>query len=145
MTDSLPAHSPKYAAFDASSVDLVVEHPQLGTLPFTAHSDDLEPLGQSLYARAVAGEFGEVAPYDGPPPPDPMEVLADAVRSERNRRLLALDALLANPLRWAAFPATQQAELAVYRQALLDVPQQTGFPEEVEWPQMPDGLTGQAT
>lgn len=31
----------------------------------------------------------------------------------------------------------QKAELATYRQALLDVPQQEGFPSEVTWPDKP--------
>jgi hypothetical protein len=31
----------------------------------------------------------------------------------------------------------QQAELQAYRQALLAVPQQAGFPLQVEWPPKP--------
>jgi polyphosphate kinase len=34
----------------------------------------------------------------------------------------------------------QQQELQVYRQALLDVPQQSGFPEDVVWPEQPAWL-----
>ena len=42
-------------------------------------------------------------------------------------------------LRWAALDADTQAAWATYRQALLDVPQQSGFPNSVAWPQEPSG------
>jgi len=139
--NNIPAHSPKYAAFDQSAVDLTIEHPELGTIPFTASANDTEALGQSLYARAKSGEFGDIAPYDGPPPPDPQEVLAQEVRAERNQKLAALDVIVSNPLRWAEFSEPQQVALAAYRQALLDVPQQSGFPDEIDWPEVPGFLT----
>jgi len=42
-----------------------------------------------------------------------------------------------NPIRYAALTAEQQAELAAYRQALLDLPQQAGWPKAVAWPTKP--------
>lgn len=38
------------------------------------------------------------------------------------------------------YPCSQAARAAwaAYRQALRDVPQQEGFPETIEWPQMPE-------
>ena len=36
-------------------------------VPFTASPDDSEPHGAELYARAMAGEFGEISPYVEPP------------------------------------------------------------------------------
>jgi len=59
------------------------------------------------------------------------------VRAERDKRLLEMDALLCNPIRWGLFDDTTQAEWATYRQALLDVPQQDGFPNTVTWPDKP--------
>jgi len=59
------------------------------------------------------------------------------VRSERDRRLVKMDRIISNPLRWNAMSETLQQEYAKYRQALLDVPQQTGFPENVVWPDEP--------
>ena len=35
-------------------------------MPFTASPDDTESHGQEIFAAAVAGEFGEVAPYAAP-------------------------------------------------------------------------------
>lgn len=37
-------------------------------VPFTASPDDTEPHGVELYNRAMAGEFGEIAPFVEPPP-----------------------------------------------------------------------------
>jgi len=139
--NNLPAHNPKYADFDQSAIDLTIDHPELGTIPFTASANDSEALGQSLYARAKSGEFGDIAPYDGPPPPDPQEVLAQEVRTARNQKLAALDAVVMNPLRWAEFDDVQKAALAAYRQALLDVPQQAGFPNDINWPEAPGFLS----
>ena len=59
------------------------------------------------------------------------------VRTERDQRLLTVDAIAGNALRWAALDADTQAAWAAYRQALLDVPQQAGFPNDVTWPEEP--------
>jgi len=129
------AHTPQYATFDGTAIDLVLEHPEYGLMPFTASRAAKDPLANDLYDRAVNGEFGPIAPYDGPSPQD---VLADRMRGQRNQRLAQLDALTANPLRWAEFDDGQKAALAAYRQALLDVPQQAGFAVDIDWPVLPD-------
>jgi len=97
------------------------------------YSDDstgsacLEP-GDPLYDRAQAGEFGAIAPYVAP---DPAEIAAQEAREMRDRLLAASD--------WTqvADAPVDQAAWATYRQALRDVPQQEGFPEQIEWPQPP--------
>lgn len=62
-----------------------------------------------------------------------------AIRARRNSLLnQTVDQI--NPVRYATLTTDQQAELATYRQALLDVPQQTGFPTNVEWPTKPSWL-----
>lgn len=60
------------------------------------------------------------------------------VRQMRNTALESLDKI--NPVWYSTLNTQQQTELQQYRQALLDVPQQTGFPESVSWPQKPDWL-----
>jgi hypothetical protein len=72
----------------------------------------------------------------------PLSVLEARVRAGRDARLLEVDAIAGNALRWAALNADTQAAWATYRQALLDVPQQAGFPNTVAWPTEP---TGEAT
>jgi hypothetical protein len=49
-----------------------------------------------------------------------------------------VDPIVSNPLRWAALTAEQQQAWADYRQALLDVPTQDGFPHDVVWPTKPE-------
>ena len=59
---------------------------------------------------------------------------AASVRADRNARLAATD--------WRVIKALEEGngldfDLAVYRQALRDVPSQPGFPFNVIWPEMP--------
>ena len=62
------------------------------------------------------------------------DALIVSVREERNVLLLEVDAYVSNPLRWAALTEPTQTLLATYRQELLDVPQQAGFPDNIIWP-----------
>lgn len=59
-------------------------------------------------------------------------------RIERNNLLSDLDLIVNNPLRWNSFTQEQKDTLAVYRQELLDVPQQETFPDNIVWPTKPD-------
>lgn len=66
--------------------------------------------------------------------PDPSETLAAEVRSTRDGLLRDSDwtQMLDSPLSEESKTAWQ-----TYRQALRDVPQQEGFPENVTWPDAP--------
>jgi hypothetical protein len=61
--------------------------------------------------------------------------VAEATRFERDRRLVEADTLVER----AIDQDNAQAERAArnYRQALRDLPQQPGFPDEVVWPVAP--------
>ena len=48
-----------------------------------------------------------------------------------------VDPIVTNPLRWAELSSTEQQQWSDYRTALLNVPQQSGFPNEVNWPTKP--------
>ncbi|MFC0669470.1 hypothetical protein ACFSKY_06255 [Azotobacter chroococcum] len=50
------------------TIDCEIEHPALGWIPFTASPGDVEELGRSIYAAAMTGEHGEIAPYVAPVP-----------------------------------------------------------------------------
>ncbi len=63
---------------------------------------------------------------------------ADEVRAQRSVLLKDVDAVAGNVLRWAVLSADQQALWSDYRQALLDVPSQGGFPHDVVWPSKPE-------
>ena len=65
--------------------------------------------------------------------------LEDGARNARDQ-LLKDNVDTINPIRYAALTAEQQQELAAYRQALLDVPQQSTFPNNIAWPTKPTWL-----
>ena len=60
---------------------------------------------------------------------------AQDIRSERDSKLQSeVDPVAGNALRWAALTSEQQTAWATYRTALLNVPAQAGFPDNVTWP-----------
>jgi len=63
---------------------------------------------------------------------------SNSVRRQRNLLLVAVDRV--NPVWYSALTGEQQQELIAYRSALLDVPQQSGFPTAIEWPSKPSWL-----
>ena len=64
---------------------------------------------------------------------------AENVRLKRDTRLrLDVDTIATNALRWASLSDEQRQAWAAYRQALLDVPAQAGFPHNVTWPSKPE-------
>jgi chitodextrinase len=58
--------------------------------------------------------------------------VADA-RAERNRLLSETDWTQAKDV-----PDSVSTKWAPYRQALRDVPQQAGFPDNIQWPSKPE-------
>lgn len=68
----------------------------------------------------------------------PLIPLDTQTRSQRNGLLADIDRV--NPIWYNSLTIEQQTSLAVYRQALLDVPAQPGFPENVTWPSKPQWL-----
>ena len=60
------------------------------------------------------------------------------IRSQRDHLLSIIDKI--NPIWYSTLTYEQQQELINYRQALLDVPQQSGFPQTITWPIQPDWI-----
>ena len=66
------------------------------------------------------------------------EQKAKDARTRRDMLLTTIvDPIVTNPLRWAELSTAEQQEWADYRTALLDVPQQVGFPNAITWPTQP--------
>lgn len=61
----------------------------------------------------------------------------DELERERRDKYLQIYVDIMNAVRWESLTQQQKDEFAVYRQALLDVPQQQGFPENINWPTPP--------
>jgi len=98
----------------------------------------IEPENGSLWKRVLSGEFGEVGAYV-PPSKEYLDgVKAKAVRAERDLKLSKeVDPISGNILRWEELSTEAKSSISAYRLALLDVPQQDGFPNEVVWPTKP--------
>ena len=122
---------------DSGWIDCEIEHPDYGWIPYTLDPADTDMTvnNDDLLAAMVAA--GDVAAYVPPTQAELAATLSDQLREKRDNLLVELDALVGNPLRWATLSAEQQDAWAVYRQALLDVPQQAGFPNDVVWPVKP--------
>lgn len=89
-------------------------------------------------ARHEITALGETPPADAlDAQPAPTEdQLAVAARVKRDGLLRSVvDAI--NAVRWATMSAAEQAAWTAYRRALLDVPDQAGFPTGIDWPAMP--------
>lgn len=125
----------KYVSENSDAIYMDWHHPTLGLIPFVARPDDVEAHGRDKYQRAVAGEWGEIAPYE--PPIETLEDKATLIRGERDSLLRELDNVVINPLRYASYSDDEKQELANYRQYLLDIPQQDGFPENVVFKEKP--------
>lgn len=118
-------------------IDCEIEHPEYGWIPFTCDPNDN---GAQFDTAAL---FAEMQPHAAPYVPPTQEELdkmaAAKVRTERDRRLATeIDPIASNALRWAALTLEQQQAWADYRQTLLDIPQQAGFPHDVVWPSKPE-------
>jgi hypothetical protein len=119
--------NPKYN-FD-ETIDCEINHPIYGWIPFTASKNDVEESGRQIYQEILSG--GSIAPYEPPPPPS-YEVMAEQVRDMRNQLLLQSD--------WTQLPDVPietKSAWEIYRQQLRDITNQSGFPYEVQFPEMP--------
>ena len=122
---------------DSGWIDCEIEHETFGWIPYTLDptEEDMTINNDDLLAAMEAA--GDVAAYVPPTQAELDATLSEQLRGERDDLLVEVDAFVGNPLRWATLSAAQQDAWAGYRQALLDVPQQAGFPNDVVWPVKP--------
>ena len=111
-------------------IDCEIEHPMHGWIPYTLNPADIK--NDDLLASMALAD--DVAAYVPPTQAELDAEIAKQIRADRGDRLTEVDAVAGNALRWAALDADTQAAWALYRQELLDVPQQEDFPNDVLWP-----------
>jgi hypothetical protein len=123
---------PRWSNADQTTIDCEITTSQFGdeVLPFTASPNDVEPHGRRIFFDIVAGNYGPIAEF-APYIPTQEENAAE-IRAQRNAILEASDWTQA-----ADVPQATKDKWAPYRQALRHVPQQTGFPNDVDWPEKP--------
>lgn len=123
---------------DEKRIDCEINHPAFGWVPYTLDPSDTDMTIDNNKLLADMVGSGNIAAYT---PPTQGEIDAQAaayVRLERDDKLRTeVDKIAGNALRWAALTDAERQSWADYRQALLDVPQKSGFPHNVIWPTKP--------
>tara|TARA_B100001059_G_C17680539_1_gene499473 strand:- start:653 stop:862 length:210 start_codon:yes stop_codon:yes gene_type:complete len=67
------------------------------------------------------------------------EAMKQTIRTVRDNLLVEdVDVLSSKLLWWEALPEETKQLWRNYRQALLDVPEQSGFPTDITWPTKPE-------
>lgn len=72
----------------------------------------------------------------------PDYALAKSKAIAKRSKLLADGPDRINPMWWSSMSAADQDEVSAYRQALLDITNQFGFPMDIEWPEIPSVFKG---
>jgi hypothetical protein len=115
-------------------INCEIQHPTYGWIPFQASPNDTQAHGRALYQRMdndpdLHHETDE----------EYAERKSLLVRVIRDNRLKAeVDPIVSNAIRFSELSIEKQQEWKDYRTALLNVPQQDGFPLEIEWPTKPE-------
>ena len=119
--------SASYPSISPDFIDCEFNHPVYGWIPFTACADDPEPSGRDIHAAILSGVAGQITPYT-PPSTDELALIE---RRWRDSELLWWDAnAYRNQFYWSALSAGEQSRRLNHRQALLDYPEQAGFPAD---------------
>lgn len=124
---------------DGARIDCEINHPTYGWIPFTCDPTDTGAAFDVVALYDAMAADSATASYVPPTQAELDAKQAQIVRSTRDGILAnEVDPIVSNPLRWGGMTAEQQAAWTAYRQALLDVPQQSGFPHNVVWPTKPE-------
>jgi hypothetical protein len=130
--------NPHFVDADGILIDVEIKHPMYGWIPYTINPADTDQTINNDDLMSLINEAGGPSAYVGPTDEELYAMAANSVRSQRDSLLLSeVDPLVTNPLRWAELTAEQQQSYVDYRRALLDIPQQDGFPYDVIWPEKP--------
>ena len=119
---------------DDTEVDLEIEHPEHGWIPYSLRSDDTDTTinNDELLALALL-QFTRITQEEK----DARQ--SALVRAQRDILLeTQVDPIVTNPLRWAELTTEQQNAWTQYRTNLLNIPEQEGFPNTVTFPTKPE-------
>jgi hypothetical protein len=122
---------------DNLRMDVEINHPKFGWIPYTLDPADTDTTINNDEVMALIGT--DFAAYVAPTQAELDAAAAAQVRGERDNILATVvDPIVSNNLRWAEMTAEKQAEWSAYRTALLDIPDQAGFPTNITWPTKPE-------
>jgi hypothetical protein len=114
--------------------DVEINHPDYGWIPYALTPWDTDNTINNTELLALIGsDYAAFSQADE----DARQV--DFSRYQRNKLLEnEVDPIVTNPLRWADLTTEKQNEWTQYRTDLLNVPQQAGFPNTINWPTKPE-------
>lgn len=118
---------------DNLHMDVEIDHPIHGWIPYsiTPHDTDTT-IDNNLIMSLIGNNF---LSYVEPTQEELDLETAKIIRMQRNFILVSeVDPIITNILRWEDMDTQKQNEWQQYRQELLDVPGQEGFPDNVVWP-----------
>jgi len=122
---------------DNTAFNLDINHPEHGWIPYTLNPDDTDMTVDNSVLLELIGSDYEA--YVAPTQAELDAELAADLRAQRNQKLVQeVDPLVTNPLRWGELTDDKQAEWTQYRTDLLNLPEQSGFPNSVTWPTKPE-------
>jgi hypothetical protein len=116
--------------------DVEINHPEHGWIPYGLNPDDTDTtVDNSVLLELIGTDFEA---YVAPTQAELDAELAASLRAQRDGKLIQeVDPLVTNPLRWAELTDDKQAEWTQYRTDLLNLPEQSGFPNDITWPTKP--------
>lgn len=122
---------------DNTRMDVEINHPTYGWIPYTLDPSDADTTVDNDAVMSLIGT--DFTSYVAPTQADLDAGTALQIRSDRDYKLLTeVDPLVSNPLRWAELTSNKQTEWSQYRTDLLNLPQQSGFPNAITWPVKPN-------
>ena len=118
-------------------IDVEINHPEYGWIPYLLTDFDPDNTIDNDNLMSLIGT--NFTAYVAPTQEELDEIASEQKRAERDSILQTeVDPLVTNPLRWGELTEAKQAEWATYRTDLLNVPQQAGFPNTINWPTKPE-------
>lgn len=119
-----------------NEVECMVDHPEHGWIPRSCHRGDKggDVDNEELLTRIALDPNVPAWTPDRPAEREMREFLKE---NEVGARLSRLDAFVSNPLRWELLDNIQKDELRQYRRALINMPQQKGWPD-IDLPPEPE-------
>ena len=119
-----------------TAFDVEINHPEYDWIPYTLSPDDTDMTVDNSVLLGLIGSDFEA--YVAPTQAELDEALSANLRAQRDQKLVEeVDPIVTNPLRWAELTDAKQAEWTQYRTDLLNLPEQSGFPNTVTWPTKP--------
>lgn len=137
--NTIEYRNPEYADAAHTIINVEINHPEYGWIPFTCNSADTEQHGVDLHTRITTD--GGISDYVAPT--YTTEELTEFALDEEHDLLLELDRVISNPIIWAGFTSAEQTELSTYRSAILAVKNGVDYPTSYSWPDKPQCLIDQ--